>query len=119
MRLILAALVLGALPAVAAAQDCDGISDDAERLACYDRAAEGSGHCEIEDWRFRSQAPEYTVIDGAATCARGRLSYRLYDGDSDEFLAAGSTYIRGFVFEEFVEIGPTPSSLVIRYSISQ
>ena len=99
---------------------------DGERLTCYDDmspkvadltmevANVTSPGCQIEDWNYEGMAQKM-VIRGAATCASGRLDFRLYDGD--KFLTAGTTFIQGFAFETIASVWPIPATAQINYVI--
>ena len=108
-------------------RECFTIRDsESDRLSCYDailpqladlmeRASSDIGpKCQIEDWNYEGMAQK-TVIRGAATCASGRLDFRLYDGD--EFLTAGTTFVRGFAFETIASVWPIPKAMQIKYVI--
>lgn len=108
--------------------ECFAIRSNAEeRLACYDAmlpkvaemaksaADQGSANnCAIEDWTFKREG-KHTLINGATTCAAGRIDYRLYDGE--KFLASGFTFIKGYAFQDYIELPKTPAEMSIKYSI--
>lgn len=71
--------------------------------------------CEIEDWSYQSKA-NALYISGATTCKEGQLTLRVYDGNTDEFLASDYTYIEGYAFQIYID-SRVPSSLNIKYSI--
>jgi hypothetical protein len=103
--------------------------DDAERLVCFDDLSErlpdmalagvdtDSPPCTVEAWKpqMRGHLPYLT---GSATCATGRLSYRLHDGETGEFLASGFTYLKGFAFQDYPDIEQWPGRVDMRHTIT-
>jgi hypothetical protein len=74
--------------------------------------------CEIEDWRYQDYSG-HIKIEGAASCKDGRLSIRAYNGRTEEFVGATTTYIRGYTFETYITNASAPSGLSIKYSIEE
>lgn len=109
-------LALGvALIASAAHSECAGITNEGERLACYDAQAKKAGDaCSLEAFNF-SPFGDGFKLTGAMTCAEGRLDYRLYDGD-DKFLVSGFTYFQGHAVQ-IIEMMPAPDQINIKYSV--
>lgn len=71
--------------------------------------------CKIEDYVAR-QSGQFVIINGATTCDRGHLAYRLYDGE--KFIASGTARIRGFVFQTIEEIA-VPEEMNMKYVIDR
>ena len=97
MRLVLAAACLFAGPALAL--DCPSVTDDGERLACWDAAA-GEG-CAVTDWTAAESSIGGVKLSGAASCKAGLVTIRLYDGD--RFVGAGQAVIEGFAFQAYID----------------
>jgi len=108
--------------------------DNEKRLSCYDdlllefdevssvlkgSKPTASKSCEIESWNFREKAGS-AYITGSTTCAKGKLNYRLYrDEDGTDFLVSGFTFIDGFAFQTYADVGNVPSRMSIKYTIER
>ena len=85
-------------------------------LACDDHV----GTCKVEDWK-----PTYTgmmkalQIDGVATCDKGEIRLRLYDGEGEgrKFIGVETAYIEGHIFTAIKIPVARPRALSIKYSI--
>ncbi len=75
-------------------------------------ASEG---CEITGWTYRPRNAESVYIQGATTCAAGRLNIQYYSGG--RFLGSDTLSIRGFGFHSHSYIAVTPDEMTIRYTI--
>ncbi len=102
------------------------MTDDASRVACYDDlvttltawlkdGTQVPTLCEVEDWKMEMRGT-ITHISGAASCASGKLAYRLYD-DKGNFLTSGVSYFDGFVFEAYPGIPNWPENVNMKYTI--
>lgn len=78
-------------------------------------AEKTSGVCDIEDWKFSEKADKI-YLNGTTTCSTGKLIFRLYDGQTGDFIGSNTTYIEGFVFQSFTD-GDVPETLNIKYVI--
>ena len=79
--------------------------------ACDDHV----GKCELDAWRARYAESMGTIfLDGSATCDRGRIIIRMYDGD--KFLGVLSRHINGHAFRGTADVAAY-SDLRIKYSI--
>ena len=77
--------------------------------------------CLIEEWRADYDSVlRLLTVEGVATCHRGHLSMRLYDGKGENrtFLGVGRTVIMGYVFEAFEQLSAKPNDLSITFIIS-
>ena len=86
-------------------------------LACDDHI----GKCEIEDWKHTYTGMMKALqIDGVATCDKGRISLRLYDGEGDtrKFIGVETAYIEGHIFKAIKLQVAEPRALSIKYSIN-
>lgn len=107
----------------------EGIVDgtpDAERLACYDALAgdiaewigggsvPGDDPCRL-DGVSHSYRSGMVTITGSATCANATIRYRIFDGE--EFITAGTGYIRGSALSTITAIPRDPQNFTMRYSI--
>ena len=85
-------------------------------LACDDHV----GTCEVEDWKHVYSATLQAVrIDGVATCDKGQIRLRLYDGEGEarKFVGVETSYIEGHIFKSYVRPMARPRALSIKYSI--
>ena len=59
------------------------------------------------------------MIEGSATCDKGEIKLRLYDGEGDnkKFLGIAEGFIEGHTFQAMVQKIGNPASLSIRFSI--
>jgi len=77
--------------------------------------------CTVEDWRYNHVASLQKVkVEGSATCEKGRISIRAYDGSGDAqvFMGVASGVVRGYIFETYLDdIPENPESMSIKYSI--
>lgn len=101
---------------------------DAERLACYDALAgdmadwisggsiPGHDPCRL-DGVSHSYRSGMVTITGSATCANATIHYRIFDGD--EFVTAGTGYIRGSALSTITSIPRNPQNFTMKYSIEQ
>ena len=81
-------------------------------LACDDHV----GKCKLEAWRVLPLVGDYLTIDGSATCDKGFLKIRLYDGK--KFIGTADGRIEGHAAEAIASgILANPTDLVIKYSI--
>jgi hypothetical protein len=103
---------------------CKAIENGASRLKCFDKIGaatnaalnnNANGGCAIEDWSFTDKA-DNIYINGTATCEKGKLTYRLYDGKTHKFIASDFTYIEGFAFQSYTD-GVSPKNMEIKYTI--
>ena len=82
--------------------------------------ARAADNCEIEDWKY-THTPIINMlqIDGATTCAEGKIRMRVYAGEGDDrkFIGVASPYIRGNIFQAVLYQIAEPSGLSIRYII--
>lgn len=100
-----------------ASASCAEIGDEQLRLKCYDAVAQGPGSsCKMEDFTY-SDYGSGLKVSGSMTCPKGRMDYRLYDGD-DKLLVSGFTYFQGYSLQ-ILERVPPPSELNIKYSVEQ
>ena len=72
--------------------------------------------CVLEDWNHEASVPGFFTLNGSATCEKGSVSFRVHDGDTDEFVTSGFGFVRGFVFSVVVQ-GNAPSNMSFRYVI--
>lgn len=80
-------------------------------MACDDHA----GKCKLDAWRARYVESMGTIfLDGSATCDRGRVIIRMYDGD--KFLGVLSRHIEGHAFRGTADVAAF-TDLKIKYSI--
>ena len=85
-------------------------------LACDDHI----GKCEIEDWKYTyTPMMQALQIDGVATCDKGEVRLRLYDGEGDaqKFVGVETAYIEGHIFKTILLPVEKPHALSIKYSI--
>ena len=76
------------------------------------------GQCEIEDWRWNTvPGTDFVMIDGVATCDKGEVALRLYDGDGGKFLGVDTAYIEQHIFQTMLQGIQNPSDIAIKYSI--
>jgi hypothetical protein len=104
---------------------CKKIEAAKQRLECYDtlggktqsnsETSQQSGECAIEAWNYTEKAGSI-FINGSTTCATGKLTYRLYNGGSGEFIASDFTFIEGYAFQSYTD-GKVPAKLQIKYTI--
>ena len=81
-------------------------------LACDDH----HGACELEAWRHTYTAGILS-IEGSATCNKGFITIRLYDGDS--FIGVANGFVDGHTAQAAaLDISRQPESLTLKYSIS-
>ena len=80
-----------------------------------------AGACEVEDWRWKYTAMMNALqIEGVTTCAKGKMSVRIYDGEGEmrKFLAVDTAYIERHVFQSLVTgIEAKPAKLSIKFTI--
>ena len=85
-------------------------------LACDDHV----GTCKIEDWKHTHTGMMKALqIDGVATCDKGEVRLRLYDGKGDarKFIGVETAYIEGHIFTAIKFQVAKPQELSIKYSI--
>ena len=85
-------------------------------LACDDHV----GTCKIEDWKHTHTGMMKALqIDGVATCDKGEVRLRLYDGEGDaqKFVGVETAYIEGHIFKTILLPVEKPHALSIKYSI--
>ena len=81
-------------------------------VACDDHV----GKCNLEAWRALAPVRGLMPIDGSATCDKGFINIRLYDGK--KFIGTADGVIEGHVAQAFARgISAKPTNLVIKYSI--
>lgn len=86
-------------------------------------AVAGTAHaseCQVEEWRADYDATfRALTVEGVATCERGEISLRLYDGKGENrtFLGVGYTYILNYVFEARESLDALPDDLQIMFII--
>ncbi|WP_406646846.1 hypothetical protein QEZ52_00255 [Aliisedimentitalea scapharcae] len=106
----------------------ENLGDDPARLACFDELMrdlpkwleEGFvpvASCEIEDWKMQLRG-NLPYMTGATTCPSGRLTYRMYDGETGEFVTSGFTYFEGYAFRDYPDTEAWPNSVDLKYTIS-
>ena len=81
--------------------------------------AGAAGACEVEDWRWYTVS-EYLTVEGATTCASGKIVIRLYEGEGESarFLGVADAFIEGYTFTAIAKgIDPAPQSVSIKHSI--
>ena len=86
-------------------------------FACDDHV----GTCKIEDWKHTYTGMMKALqIDGVATCDKGRIVMRLYDGDGEgrKFIGVETAFIKGHAFQAIKLQVPPPRNLSIKYSIN-
>jgi hypothetical protein len=76
-----------------------------------------AGSCRIEDWTYADKGSSI-YLNGTATCSTGKLIYRLYDGETGEFIASDFTFIEGFAFQSYTD-GRTPDKLRMKYVVEK
>lgn len=78
-----------------------------------------SGECRVEDWRSSyDKDSKYLEIQGSATCKKGILYLRVYDGEN--FLGTDTCDIEGYIFEATLwKIKKEPASVSIKFHIEQ
>ena len=81
-------------------------------LACDDHV----GKCKLEAWRANSAGMGLVMIEGSATCDRGRATIRLYDGD--KFLGVATGLVRGHALQAAATDIAAYQALAIKYSIT-
>lgn len=117
MRLRILLLTFLLFGAGQASASCAEIGDEQLRLKCYDAVAQGAGSsCKMEDFTY-SDYGSGLKVSGSMTCPKGRMDYRLYDGD-DKLLVSGFTYFQGYSLQ-ILERVAAPSELNIKYSVEQ
>ena len=85
-------------------------------LACDDHI----GKCEIEEWRHEyTSSMKALTIEGVATCDKGEIRLRFYDGEGEarKFIGVDTAYIEGHIFEAIKLRVEKPRALSIKYSI--
>ena len=83
-------------------------------FACEDH----HGTCEIEDWRWNPvPGTDFVMLDGVATCDKGKVALRLYEGDGGKFLGTDTAYIEQHIFQAMVQGIQSPNDIAIKYSI--
>ena len=84
-------------------------------------AAGSAEACKVEAWRWYHTASIDTLtIEGATTCAKGRLMLRVYEGKNENrrFLGIDGAYIRGHTFTGMVDaIKTAPKAVSIEYAV--
>ena len=86
-------------------------------LACDDHV----GKCKVEDWKHTYTGMMKALqIDGVATCDKGRIVLRLYDGEGDgrKFIGVETAFIEGHAFQAVKLQVAAPRELSIKYSIN-
>ncbi len=105
----------------------DHIRDDTLRLACYDDLfttltawladdTQVPTGCKVEDFSHHS-IKVAIQFSGVMTCESGKLTYRIYDAGTGDFIQAGNTTFDGFVFLFNSRILDMPNDVEIRYSV--
>lgn len=62
------------------------------------------GECTIEDWRWNSvPGTDFVMLDGVATCDKGKAALRLYEGEGGKFLGSDTAYIEQHIFQAMVQ----------------
>ena len=74
--------------------------------------------CEVEEWNY-SQGWLFLEVFGVATCERGSVGIRLYDGEGEsrKLLDVGVAFIRGYVFKTEFTLPEKPKALSVKFSI--
>lgn len=111
-------------------KSCFEVRDsDQNRLACYDGLAapiskivenftanNSTPTCEVEDWT-PSMRGSKTYMTGSLTCESGRLDYRIYDKETDTFLASGFTFFQGYAFRDYPGVSEWPATSELKVVI--
>jgi hypothetical protein len=74
-----------------------------------------AAECKIEDWRYL-QRTNFVVIEGATSCATGKVIIRAYNGDGGDYIGNAMAYIEGYSFSAILD-GAAPKNLTIKYVI--
>ena len=74
--------------------------------------------CEIEEWNY-SQGGLFLEIFGVATCERGSVGIRLYDGEgeSHKLLDIGEALISSHVFKAMFLLSEEPKALSVKFNV--
>lgn len=81
--------------------------------ACDDHV----GECQIEDWRWKVSGT-YLTVEGVATCDRGRVYLRMYEGEGGAFVAVADGPLKAHAFTVIASgLDSRPTDLAIKYSI--
>ena len=76
------------------------------------------GECSIEDWRWNAvPGTGFVMLDGVATCDKGKVALRLYEGEGGKFLGTDTAYIEQHIFQAMLQSIQSPSDIAIKYSI--
>ena len=73
--------------------------------------------CSIEDIQIDRVGERSTEIHGVATCIKGEVLIKLYDGDTDKYVAHHRAVIRNGAFSAF--FFKQPKQIKIRYSAKE
>ena len=75
--------------------------------------------CEIEEWNYSHEGPFFEVF-GVATCERGRIGIRLYDGEGEnrKLLDVGEALIGSYVFKALFTLSKQPKALSVKFSVN-
>ena len=75
--------------------------------------------CEVEEWNHSYDAFGITIF-GAATCERGKIGIRLYDGEGEnrKIIGVSETYIGSYVFETWIALPEPPKAVSVKFSIN-
>ena len=57
------------------------------------------------------------MIDGVATCDKGEVALRLYEGEGGKYLGADTAYIEKHIFQAMLQGIQNPGDIAIKYSI--
>ena len=84
-------------------------------------AAGSAEACKVEAWRwYHTALLDTLIIEGATTCAKGRLMLRVYEGKDENrrFLGIANTFIRGHTFAGLINaIKAAPKAVSIEYAV--
>lgn len=74
--------------------------------------------CSIKDWNYSKYSKEYLVVDGKTTCTNGNIVLEIFD-ENNIRLGAESDSIESGVFSIFFKTNSNPTSISLKYTISQ
>ena len=93
---------------------CAGLIAAGTAGACDDH----HGECSIEDWRWNAvPGTDFVMLDGVATCDKGKVALRLYEGEGGKFLGTDTAYIEQHIFQAMLQGIQSPPDIAIKYSI--
>jgi len=83
-----------------------------------DNKDKNTQNCTVQSWKYSKYSDEYLVVDGKTTCKKGKIILQIYDKNNNN-LGTESEDIEFGVFSIFFKINSYPSSITIKYTISE